>query len=152
MPMGLPDVDLFDASVENSGWRWNEGLNGLVPSRSTIEDAKRLFGEVSGSSELANGMTYDFLNGGIRATVLDNATAIRTIVFLQKPETQAFMPPNIASAMLRFGKLCATKLDRFEGVTYERPGMRIICDPSLSPERVMRIEIFAPVVEQNACQ
>lgn len=141
----LPDVNLFDASIERSGWRWTDGLCGLIPGVSTLADAMARFGTISNTSELANGTTYDFLNGALRVTILEGAATIRTIVLQQKPETSHVVPPDIVSAMSQFGKLSATRLDRFEGVVFERPGMRIICDPALSPERVLRIEIFSPV-------
>lgn len=147
----LPDVNLFDASMERFGWRWTDGLCGLIPSVSTLDDAIAKFGTITNTSELANGVTYDFLNGGLRVTVLTGATTIRTIVLQYRPETNEMLPPDMAAAMAKFGKLSATRLDRFEGVVFERPGMRIICDPALIPERVLRVEVFSPVTEENFC-
>ena len=139
----LPSVDLFDQSIEGSGWQWRDGLCGLVPGVSSLAEAEKLFGPVCRVSELANGVTYDLLNGALRVTLLHGEVTLRKIALQNKPESHALLPQDIIEAAARFGKLAATKLDRFEGVVYERPGMRITCDPTLTPTKVLNIEIFA---------
>ncbi len=144
MPAMLPAIDLFDGAFESSGWRWQDGICELIPSRSSLTDAEHLFGTPCAVSELANGYTYDFLNGAVRVTLLNGSREIWKIVVNKRPETESFIAPDVVSAMSRYGKLSATRLDRAEGVIFERPGMRVICDPGNSPEAVLRIEVFRP--------
>lgn len=143
----LPTIDFYDRIFENNGWSWTDGICGLVPSRSNVKDAEQLWGCATGVSELANGFTYSFLNGAVRVTVLHDHSTISKIVLRNQPETVEFMPPNIMAAISRFGSLSATRVDRFDGVTFERPGMRVICDPARDPEEVLSIEVFRPCQE-----
>ncbi len=144
MPAMLPAIDLFDGAFERSGWQWQDGICELIPSRSSLADAEDRFGPPCAVSELANGYTYDFLNGAVRVTLLNGSSEIWKIIVNKRPETESFIAPDVVSAMTRYGKLSATRLDRAEGVTFERPGMRVICDPGNSPEEVLRIEVFRP--------
>lgn len=140
----LPALSLGDDSVENCGWRWQDGWCGLVPGEHELSDALAILGKISGESELANGKTYDFLEGKVRVSILDGAEEIAKI-FIDKLSPEPFnIPPTINEAMELYGKLITTGVSRLEGAILERPGMRICCDAMQEHNPILWMEIYCP--------
>lgn len=141
----LPGVSIGDDSIEKSGWKFGDGWHGLVPSLSSLEDAKSVLGSVTGVSELANGVTYDFLEGKVRLTFRHEAEqVVRIWIDVRAP--QPFAPPqNIGELTHAFGKFATTGVSRNEGAIYERPGMRACCNAMDEHNSLCWLEIFAPI-------
>lgn len=141
----LPAVSIGDNSVESFGWNWQDGWGGLVPSCSRLADAKSLLGEASGVSELANGLTYDFLSGKVRVTILDDSEYIVRIWIdcLAAPPFQ--LPANAEEASKILGKLITTGVSRLDGAILERPGMRICCNAMDENNPILWMEIYKPI-------
>lgn len=143
----LPDVRLFDSVLEDSGWTWQDGVCDLIPSISTLADVSRKWGKPSSISEQANGFTYDYLNGAVRITVFTDQSVVEKIVINRRGETTNICPPDIVAATRLYGIFQATRVDRLDGVVFERPGMRLICDAGAEPANVLRMEVFRPCPE-----
>lgn len=140
----LPTVSIGDESVENAGWKFNDGWQGLIPSVSSIDDAIKILGEVCGESELANGITYDFKEGKVRVTVRNGNDKIARIWIDARASQLFLVPPNICELTKAFGKFVATGVSRNEGAFFERPGMRACCNAMDENSSLLWLEIFAP--------
>lgn len=141
----LPGVSIGDDSIENSGWKSCDGWHGLVPSLSSLEDAKAVLGPVTGVSELANGVTYDFLEGKVRLT-FRNGTDSVVRIWIAALAPKPFTPPqNIEQLRNAFGKFATTGVSRNEGAIFERPGMRACCNAMDECSSLCWLEIFAPL-------
>lgn len=145
----LPALGIGDLSVEDSGWQCFDGWQGLVPGKSSIENCKSLLGEITGISELANGITYDFQEGKIRVTVRDGESVICKI-WIDRAAPFPFQPPcTIDEAMFAFGKLVTTGVNRQEGCILERPGMRLCCNAMDETNPINWMEIYCPVSKEG---
>ena len=140
----LPGVTIGDSSVENFGWQWFHGWQGIIPSQSTLEDCKILLGEVTETSELANGMTYDFLHGQVRITILDGSSHVFKAWIDRQAAFPFTPPPTIDDASEYFGRLITTGVNRYEGCLLERPGMRICCNAMDETNPILWMEIWKP--------
>ena len=140
----LPTVSIGDESVENSGWKFTDGWQGLIPSVSSMHDARMILGEICGESELANGVTYDFDEGKIRVTVRNGNDKIARIWIDSRAPQLFLLPANISELSTAFGKFTATGVSRNEGAIFERPGMRACCNAMDEDSSLIWLEIFAP--------
>ncbi|MBX9690729.1 MAG: hypothetical protein K2X27_28700 [Candidatus Obscuribacterales bacterium] len=138
----LPGLSIGDKSVEDSGWVLSDGWNGLFPGESSIEEAKLMLGEISGISELANGITYDFKDGKVRVSFLDGNPYISKIWIDSSAEAPFDPPETIDDALRTYGKMVATAVNRYEGVIFERPNMRICCDAMSDSNPLRWMEIY----------
>ncbi len=138
----LPQLEIGDSSVDGSGWKWQDGWQGLIPSISTIEDAINILGSVTGKSELANGVTYDFLNGYVRITVRTDSLAIAKIWIDKSAGEPYTSPQTVEEAVALFGKLVTTGVNRQEGAILERPGMRICADCMNESNPIRWLEVY----------
>lgn len=139
----IPSLCIVDREFE-SGWSWSDGWNGLIPEQTKLAQIVERFGQPNAISELANGTTYDFMEGGVRATVFSEEEVISCISLYPNKLAQSGIPRVIAEAISLFGKLVATNIDPREGAVYERPGMRIYVEASTINQQIRAIEIFCP--------
>lgn len=126
------------------GWRPDDGWNGLIPGRSTLPQAIQLLGQPTNRSTLANAESFEFLAGSVRVCIMDDQPFISKIWVSRDINDSRLVPNTIEEARRTYGALKATRRDQLVGVIFERPGLRIACNPSSSPERIEWIEVYRP--------
>ncbi len=140
----LPEITFDNKCDRADGWVPEKGWNGLIPAVSTLSEAMERLGAWQGSSQLLNGVVYDFCEGTVRITVLEEEATIAKIWVSSSFQGGALIPQTIEAARELFGTLKATKLDVLQGEIFERPGLRITCDPAPPPEKVRSLEFYRP--------
>jgi hypothetical protein len=113
---------------------------GLTPEKSLFDDAVAALGQPSGSSKLLNGVVHEFTNGRVRISFLEHRTVISKIRVL--PHERDDLPAQLDEAVKAYGPLHAAKVDKLQGIIYERPGVRLACDNN-APHTVRWVEFFS---------
>lgn len=124
-------------------WIPDDGWMGLIPGRSSVEDARKKLGPCS-DAEMANGWSYDFQDGAIRVTVIEDQPYISKIWVSRDLQDQRYMPRTLEEARTIFGALAATNRGALSEVFFEAPGVRlaVLCDAD--PESVLWMELYHP--------
>lgn len=139
----ISDSASFESPLNQSGWRPDDGWYGIIPGRSTLAQAIQLLGQPTKKASLANAESFEFLAGIVRVSILDDQPYISKIWISRDINDPRLVPTTIEEARRLFGTLKATRRDQLVGIIFERPGMRIACNPS-SPERIEWMEVYRP--------
>ncbi len=125
-------------------WHPDDGWMGLVPGRSSIDDAKKKLGP-SRESEMANGWSYDFHEGCIRISVIAGEQPLISKIWVSRDLADPrYMPRNFEEACSVFGPMSATARGELSEVFFEAPGVRLAILSGTDPESVLWMELYRP--------
>ncbi|HEY9785587.1 MAG TPA: hypothetical protein V6D17_09320 [Candidatus Obscuribacterales bacterium] len=137
----LPEFELANES-DDAGWKPEDGWSGIMPGRSTVEQVFAVLGQPDEHSEMANGDCFDFKGGLIRITILSGQSAISKIWLSGDLSDGNLIPATLEEAVCCFGKLNATKRDAMHAQIFERPGVRVACNPSEPRLSIRWLELY----------
>lgn len=132
--------------IGNSSIRWNpeEGWLGVVPGRTSIKDAIDKLGGTCETCEMANGFSFDFHDGLIRVTTIEQQGTISKIWISGKLADKGLVPANLKSATESFAGLSRLKSDSHNADIYEAHGVRLAIASGSDNGSLMWIE-FIPL-------
>jgi hypothetical protein len=110
----------------------------LGPGTST-QTLREKLGAPDEIEELTNGKIYHFAGGTIQATVLNNSSQVRKLLIINQALSA---PKTLDQFQKQFGPIAEKKCDKLDGITYERPGVRVVTEISGDPPEIRWIEIF----------
>ncbi len=127
----------YKSEIRSLHWKPELGWNGLVPGKSTIEDAKKLLGEPVSKKNL----TYNF-TGHVHIGTEDGSSKIATIEIFPTNKFFPQTPIKVKDALTMYGPL--KKLTGCSGSIYikclERKGLRIETETNEDDAKVIRLE------------
>lgn len=118
------------------------GWNGLIPGQSSLEDAIALLGQPASRFSVVGGECTHFWSGAIRITVLHGKTTISKIWISATAGKQAGIPEGLEEVQRRFGPVEMREEPQIGQRLYTGTGLKVACDPSRKPERVIWIEFI----------
>ncbi len=130
-------------SNDRQHWHPDDGWMGLVPGKTSIDEAKKKLGP-SRETEMANGWSYAFQEGCIRITVIEEQPFISKIWVSRDLEDPRYMPRNLEEARSIFGPLSATARGELSEAFFEAPGVRLAVLDATEPESVLWMELYSP--------
>ncbi len=122
-------------------WDPSMGWNGLIPGVSLLTDAVANFGNYR-ELKFINGVTYSFVDGAIQLVFLNDQSKLYKIRVASTFSNKELMPTNIDEVIQRYGPLIKMNGDELANVTYERPGLRVLCTLLDEPQIVKWLEFF----------
>jgi hypothetical protein len=121
--------------MENNRLSWC----GLTPEVSTLDFVIEKLGRPDDIEVISNGRIYHFHKGAIQVTVLTDAEYIRKIFITAE---EAALPQTRREFEEVYGRIEEKKVDKLDGVIYERPGVRLATDFHGDLPKIRWIELF----------
>lgn len=129
------DKLLSDPGLTATGWRLQDGWQGLVPGRSGLPDVVKVLGEPMSKNAGEFATTYLFDQGKLEIEIPNDQTALRSVKISRDCKKLQGFPEGLSDAQKEFGKLVRTQvLPHGGGDVYERPGMAVSVRPN-SPNK-----------------
>ncbi len=133
----------FSALV-NKEWQPGQGWLGVVPGVTLIKDAIDSLGGTCETAEMANGFSFDFKDGLIRVTAIEQKGTISKLWISGKLAEQGIIPGTLTAAQKVFSSLRRTGNDASNLDIYETQGVRLASSSGTDNGCLLWIE-FLPV-------
>lgn len=130
-----------DAPPINQEWRPGQGWLGVVPGITSIKDAVNKLGGICETAEMANGFSFDFKDGLIRVTSLEQQGTISKLWISGKLAGQNTIPGTLAGARNIFPGLRHAGNDATNAAIYECSSLRLAATPG-EDGQIIWIEFF----------
>ncbi len=132
------------SALANKKWRPGQGWLGVVPGITSIRDAINGLGGTCETAEMANGFSFDFKDGLIRVTAIEQHGTISKLWISGQLGRQGVIPSSLKAAQEIFPSLRLIGHDPFNADVYETPGVRLAAASGRDDGDVVWIE-FLPV-------
>lgn len=134
--------DSNNSSLISNQWRPGQGWLGVVPGLTTIKDAINELGGICETAEMANGFSFDFKDGLIRVTAIEQQGKISKLWISGKLAEQGVIPHSLKTAQRVFPNLLRKGQDPTNADIYEGPGLRLATASGSDDGDVIWIEFF----------
>ncbi len=132
-----------DFSFVNN-WRPGLGWLGVIPGVTSIRDAINGLGGTCETAEMANGFSFDFKDGLIRVTAIEQHGTISKLWISGRLANQGIIPGSLKAAQDVFPNLRMTGHDPSNSEIYETRGVRLAAASGSDDGDIVWIE-FLPV-------
>ena len=127
-----------------SAWRPGQGWLGVIPGKTSIKDAINGLGGTCETAEMANGFSFDFMDGLIRVTAIEQQATISKLWISGRLASAGIIPGSLKSAQNVFSNLLRVGRDPFNADIYESEGVRLAAASGSDDGDLVWIE-FLPV-------
>ena len=134
--------DSNKSSLANKEWRPGQGWLGVVPGVTSIRDAINGLGGTCETAEMANGFSFDFKDGLIRVTTIEQHGTISKLWISGKLAQQGIIPGSLKSAQNIFANLRMIGHDPSNSDIYETRGVRLAAASGVDNGDVVWIEFL----------
>lgn len=131
-----------DAPLVNKEWRPEHGWLGVVPGVTTIKDAINKLGGICETAEMANGFSFDFRDGLIRVTSIEQQGTISKLWISGQLADLGIIPGTLKFAQSMFPNLNYVRHDSSNAEIYESEGIRLAAATGSDNANVIWIEFF----------
>jgi len=132
--------ELYSSSAVRK-WQRGDGWCGVVPGKTSIKDAINRLGGSCEMSEMANGFSFDFKQGLIRVTTIEQQGVVSKIWISGELAREASIPATISEAKSAFSNLLRVR--HYVGTEiYECDGLRLAAAAGNENGIIAWIEFF----------
>jgi|GEM_PF-4357428 hypothetical protein len=131
-----------DASLVQKEWSPEQGWLGVVPGVTTIKEAVNKLGGVCETAEMANGFSFDFRDGLIRMTSIEQQGTISKLWISGELAEQGIIPGSLKYAKSMFSNLRLVRHDSSNAEIYESDGIRLAAVTGNDDASVIWMEFF----------
>lgn len=132
----------YDAPLVNKEWRPEQGWLGVVPGVTTIKDAIDKLGGICETSEMANGFSFDFRDGLIRVTTIEQQGKISKLWISGELADQGIIPGSLQYARSLFANLRHVRNDSSNAQIFESECIRLAALSGQDDANIIWIEFF----------
>ncbi len=125
-------------------WRPGHGWLGVIPGVTSIRDAIDGLGGTCETAEMANGFSFDFKDGLIRVTAIEQHGTISKLWISGRLAKQGVIPSSLKAAQEVFPNLRMIGHDASNAEIYESRGVRLAAASGSNDGDIVWIE-FLPV-------
>lgn len=127
--------------ASNKKWQREDGWLGVVPGRTPIKEAIEKLGGMCEVSEMANGFSFDFKEGLVRVTTIEQNGIVSKLWISGDPSHELVIPQTLKEAEIGFQNLHWVRHD--VGVEiFESDGVRLAAAAGSDNGRIAWLEFF----------
>ena len=127
--------------ISNKKWQRGDGWLGVVPGRTPIKEAIKKLGGICEVSEMANGFSFDFREGLVRVTTIDQNGTVSKLWISGDLAHDLVIPETLKEAEAGFQNLRWVRHD--VGVEiFECDGIRLAAAAGSDNGRIAWLEFF----------
>ncbi|MCC6978424.1 MAG: hypothetical protein IT343_08885 [Candidatus Melainabacteria bacterium] len=132
--------EVYSPSLEKR-WQRGDGWRGIVPGRTAIKDAIQKLGGTCEVSEMINGFSFDFRQGLIRVTTIEQHGIVSKLWMSGDLAQEKIIPETLNDAETVFQNLRWVRHDVGTEI-YESDGVRLAAQAGSENGRIAWIELF----------
>lgn len=122
-------------------WQRGDGWLGVVPGRTPIKEAIKKLGDACEVSEMANGFSFDFRQGLIRVTTIEQEGTVSKLWISGALAQELVIPQTLKEAELGFQNLRWVRVDVGTEI-FESEGIRLAAAAGSDNGKIAWIEFF----------
>ena len=125
-------------------WQPGHGWLGVIPGVTSIRDAINELGGTCETAQMANGFSFDFKDGLIRVTAIEQHGTISKLWISGRLANQGVIPASLKAAQDVFPNLRMIGHDPSNSEIYETSGVRLAASSGSDDGDIVWIE-FLPI-------